>query len=576
MRRFTFVVSGLAVGVALWLAPVGPVDAATASKKTKTAPSALSPAMAAAKQYAEAVASGDRAAMGKLDFACQYGMVSTAAGPLKAFPPDSDPVYARCWDQLAKAHGTAVQQDDLGVNALWPGKGALVFFREDLAEYAPSFFVMEQLGLSPPGGGLKVELLGSAPVPAASFHAPGGGPLVQTTTSAVKLAVTYKDPLTAPVTFAPSEDFLTRKAKRVRQALRGVTVKWVVLTGLKKLGFPGDAAVLNRPVTGADGATIPFVIERSGYLHDTRLWWGPADAPEVLTAAVRRAMQYPEQRDRIALFNRVLLIDPTHAEALTLLADEMYQTLLNLGAAAHKLSLGDAVLATRFNELYWNTVAQTTRMEIAEPSFVVQRGPLMPADFLYRMLPARETLARLTPENHENRLKLGIAYRWNRDHENAIAVHEQLVKETPPEHAALRTRALLELAWSRIARVEWSRRVEDPGLRAAYREAEEAFRLTDRPLEKFTGAYTMAYSMAFMPNRDNKQLLELLTEARRRYQQVPGSSPESWHYLLMNDTLKGVVEADPAFKPLLAASQGLLLLGDVLVLDLVVGRFTLS
>ena len=60
----------------------------------------------------------------------------------------------------------------------------------------------------------------------------------------------------------------------------------------------------------------------------------------------------------------------------------------------------------------------------------------MPADFLYRMLPARETLARLAPEDHENRLKLGIGYRWNRDHEDAIATHARLLAETPPEHVA--------------------------------------------------------------------------------------------------------------------------------------------
>ena len=128
------------------------------------------------------------------------------------------------------------------------------------------------------------------------------------------------------------------------------------------------------------------------------------------------------------------------------------------------------------------------------------------------------------------------------------------MKEVPPERPASRARVLLELAWSRIASVEWSRRVEDPGLQAAYREAEEAFRFTDRPLEKFTGAYTMAYSLAFMPTRDNKKMLELLTEARRWYLQLPGASQNSWQFLLQNDTLKGVIEADPSFQSLFVSS----------------------
>lgn len=552
MRRLLFVVFGLAVYVALGLGAFGSAQAAQTSKKSK--PASSSPAIAAARRYAEAVASGDRAAAGKLDFACQWDMVSVGPAPIKVFPSNSDPVYARCWDKLAKAHETAVEQRDLGANELWPGKGSLVFFNEDLTEYAPSFFVMDRLGLSPPGGGLWIEPINSAPLPAASFRIRDGGPLVEAPAVVVRSTVTYKDPLTSPVTYAPSEDHVTRKAKKVRLALKGVTVKWVVLTGLRKLGFPGDVAVLNLPVTGADSAAVPFVTERGGYLHDTRVWWGPADAPGVLTAAVSRAMQYPEQRDRIAMFNRVLLVDPLQPDALTALSREMYQALLSAGAAAHKVPLGDAALAARFNELYWNTVSQTYRLEIAEVSQLTQRGPPLPADFLFRMLPAMEKLARVVPNDHENRLRLGIAYRWNREHENAIAVHEQLVKEIPMERSAARARALLELAWSRIASVEWSRRIEDPGIQAAYRESEEAFQLTDRPLEKFTAAYAMAYSLAFTPNRDNKKMLELLTEARRWYLQLPGASQDSWQFLLLNDTLKGVIEADPSFQSLFVSS----------------------
>ncbi len=549
MRRLTGAVYGVVVCASLTLLPVGSAQAAQASKKSKP----LS-ALAAAQRYAEAVASGDRVAAGRLDFACQFGMVAAGPAPLKTFPPESDPVYTQCWEKLVKAHETAVEQRDLGVSDLWPGKGTLVFFSEDLTEYAPSFFVMDRLGLSPPAGGLKIEPAGSAPLPAASFRLRAGGRLVEAPSAVVKLTITYKDPLTSPVAYAPSEDHVTRKAKKVRLALKGVTVRWVVLTGLRKLGFPGDVVVLNLPVTDADGSAVPFVTERSGYLHDTRAWWGPADAPGVLTAAVGRAAQYPEQRDRVAMLNRVLLIDPTRPEALTLLSHEMYQALLNAGTAAHKVPLGDAALAARFNALYWNAVSQTTRMEIAEASHLAQRSQPLPADFLYRMLPAMETLARLAPEDHENRLKLGIAYRWNREHENAIAVHEQLVKEVPPERPASRARVLLELAWSRIAKVEWGRRIEDPGIQAAYREAEEAAGLADRPLDKFTAAYAMAYSLVFSPNRDNKKMLELLTEARRWYRQVPGTSQDSWQFLLLNDTLRGVIEADPSFQSLFVSS----------------------
>lgn len=549
MRRLTGAVCGFALCVSLTLLPLGSSHAAQASKKSKP-----SPAVAAAQRYAEAVASGDRVVTGRLDFACQLGMVSAGSAPLKTFPPDSDPVYARCWEGLARAHATAVEQRDLGVSELWPGKGSLVFFNEDLTEYAPSFFVMDRLGLSPPAGGLKIESLNSAPLPAASFRVREGNRLVEATASVVKLGVTYKDPLTSPVAYAPSEDHVTRKARKARLALRGVTIKWVVLTGLRKLGFPGDAAVLNLPVTDADGAAVPFVAERGGYLHDTRAWWGPDDAPGVLTAAMGRAAQYPEQRDRLAMLNRVLLIDPNQPDALTLLSRELYRTLLSAGAAVHKVPLGDAALAARFNELYWNAHAQSARTEIAEAMYLTSRAQSTPADYLYRMLPAMEKLARISPEDRENRLRLGIAYRWNNDQDAAAATHEILLKEILKEQAPMRVRALLELAWTIITRVAWNRVYEDPAIQEAYRHAEEAFKLTDRPLDKFTAAFTMAYSLAFMPNRDNTKMLELLTEARRWYQQVPGSSPESWRYLLQLDALKGVIEADPAFQSLLAGA----------------------
>jgi hypothetical protein len=64
----------------------------------------------------------------------------------------------------------------------------------------------------------------------------------------------------------------------------------------------------------------------------------------------------------------------------------------------------------------------------------------------------------------------------------------------------------------------------------------------------------MAYSLAFTPKRDNHAMLELLTDAQRWYLELAGASMDSWRFLLANDNLKGVIEADPVFKPLLAAS----------------------
>ncbi|MGH7256561.1 MAG: hypothetical protein ACREI3_12390, partial [Nitrospirales bacterium] len=136
----------------------------------------------------------------------------------------------------------------------------------------------------------------------------------------------------------------------------------------------------------------------------------------------------------------------------------------------------------------------------------------------------------------------------------SIGLHEELLKDIPEVQKDLRTRALIELAWSRISRVAWNRSFDDPNITQGLAEAEEAFRLAEQPLDKFTAAYTIAYGLLFTPKRDNGAILERLTQAQQWFQKVPGSTPESWRYLLMNDTFRGVVQSDPSFQPLLAAS----------------------
>jgi hypothetical protein len=547
----------LILGLALFSAMlIDAGDAVGAGKKSR--PAAPSPTAAAAHQYAEAISSGDRATVGKLDFACLYRLVSGAGKRLTALPSSSDAYYTDCWDQIADAHKTAIEQQDQNVYGIWPGKGNLVFFGDELTEYAPSFFVMDQLGLSPPGAGLRITLLDTKRLPAASFLLAENGPIAVAPATLVRIKVAYKDPLTSPVTFSPGlHTKFTNVIMSPKQALKEITIRWVVLSGLKKVGFPVDIAVLNIPIMGPDGAVLPFVTESGGYESESAVIWSPSDTDGMLVAAVGQAKKYPEQRDRLALLNRVLIIDPIQQDALTALSQELYQTVLVMGATAHQVSIGDPALAARFNELYWNAYSQTTRTDISLGMDMGGRlGLSQPtaADYLYRLFPAMEKLANVRPGDLENRLRLGIVYRWNNDQEIAIATHEALLKDIRPELPALRARVLTELAWSRIAKVAWNRTFEDPGIVQAYREAEEALNLTTNPLDKFTAAYTMAYSLVFMPQRDNRGMLQLLTDAHHWYMRLPGASQASWVYLLGNDTLKGVVSADPAFNPLLTAS----------------------
>ena len=553
-----FVSIGIGLDQMAWAAPSETQSKSSKQSKPAKSPTPKSsPATAAVQQYVEAVASGNQAAAGRLDFACQYRMVSAAPSRLSTFPAESDPVYTTCWQSLEQAHLAAVERREQGMDTIWPGKDALVFFAEDLTRYAPSYFVMDRVGTSPPGSGMMVELVGTKPLPAVSFRLKEGGPVVAAPATLVTMRINYKDALTSPVTYAPNAYRWTNTVKRPKAALKSLSVSWVAVTGLKKLGFPGDAAVVNLPVAPSTdpGGAIPFVTEPGGYVQKSAAWWNASDVSGLLIASVGRASLLPDLHNRVALLNRVLIIDPGQPDALALLTRDLYEALLALSEPLHQTLINDPALGMRFDQLYWDTYAQTTRMEISLGMEMGGFDKPTPADYLYRLLPAMEMLAKVRPEDLENRIRLGIVYRWNNDQHAAINTHEAIVKELQATRTNQRARALIELAWSRIAKVAWNRIFDDPNIVEAYREASEAYTLTDRPIEKFTAAYTMAYSLLFTPNRDNRAMLEHLTEARGWYLKLPGSSPKSWAYLLSNDNMKGVVEADPTFEPLMAGGD---------------------
>jgi hypothetical protein len=531
---------------------------AAAAKKSKQV---VTPAEATAQRYAEAVGMGNKVGAGRLDFACQYPLVAAAPHGIKAYPADSDLVYESCWQRLREAQAATLVRSDIGMEVLWPSNGDLVFFSEDLTRYPASAFVSDSMGLTPPGTGFHVHIVGSAPLPSASFRLRPNGPTIAVPATLVKLSVSYQDPLTAPLTYAAGSVKWTSTIKRTRRALKEITIQWVVLSGLKKHGFAGDMAVVNLPVTS--GALpgfvvqekIPFVTETSHALPDSLIWWGPKDVPGVLTAAAARAATFPELRDRVAMLNRVLIIDPDQPDALMVLSRHLYAVVLHEAIPHHKLNVRDPALALVVNEHFWNIYAQSTRMELSLGMEMGGFDKPTTADHLYRMLSAMRTLAVVRPEQLDNRFRLGVAYRWNNDQDISIETHQSLVKAIPAERRAGRAEALLQLAWSRINKVAWNRILDDADIRAAYQDADEALSLADLPLDKFMAEYTKAYSLLFTPDRDNRAVLERLTEAKRWFAEIPGQTPEIWQFFVGADSLKALLDADPIFQPLLVAQD---------------------
>jgi hypothetical protein len=531
---------------------------AAAAKKSKKA---VTSAESTAQRYAEAMGAGNKVGVGQLDFACQYPLVAAAPHGIKTYPADSDLVYDSCWQRLREAHASTLTRSDVGMEVVWPSNGELVFFSEDLNRYPASAFVTDSLGLTPPGTGFHIHIVGSAPLPSASFRLRSNGPIVAVPTTLVKLSISYQDPLTAPLTYAAGSVKWTSTIKRTRRALKEITTQWVVLSGLKKHGFAGDTAVVNLPVTsGAISGSgvqekIPFVTETSRPLPDSLVWWGPTDLPGLLIAGAARAATFPELRDRVAMLNRVLIIDPNQTEALMVLSRHLYAIVLREAIPFHKLTVRDPALALVVNEHFWNIYAQATRMDLSLGMEMGGFDKPTTADYLYRMLSAMRTLAVVRPEQLDNQFRLGVAYRWNNDQEAAIVTHQSLVKAIPAQRRAGRAEALLQLAWSRINKVAWNRILDDSDIRTAYQDADEALTLADLPLDKFMAEYTKAYSLLFTPDRDNRALLERLTEAKRWFAEIPGQTPDIWQFFIGAESLKAVLDADPIFQPILAQAD---------------------
>jgi hypothetical protein len=547
-------VSRVLVAMAM-LCAVSSAHAAPAKKKSTP----LSPATSVALQYAEAISKGDRLRTATLDFGCQYRLLTRArpdpASPSAASAPSSD----GCWRSITTAHEPALARIDAGMDVLWPTNGALPFFRDDLAHYPASAFVMDVIGLAPPGSGIRLTPVSATPLPNASFHLRPQAPLVSVRATLVTLNVAYQDPLTTPITKAPGSYKWTNTVKPARRAVKNLNTQWVVLSGLKKHGFASDLAVVNllvstgAPVDGIPQEIIPFVTESSKAVDASVVWWGPDDAPGLLVASAARAAAFPTLRDRVALLNRVLIIDPNQPEALTVLTKDLYAAILREAMQAHKLNVRDPALAMAVNEQYWNVYAQGERLDL---SLDMEMGGLeqpTTADYLYRLLPALRTLAQVRPEQLDNRFRWGVALRWNLDQDRSIEVHEQLVKDVPIERKTAKAEALLQLAWSRINKVAWNRNLDDKDVHAAYQDADQASHFAEIPLDKFIAEYTKAYSLLFTPDRDNGAILARLTEAKRWFLEVPGSNQQIWDFFIGADSLKSVLDADPIFQPLLAS-----------------------
>ncbi|WNM61311.1 hypothetical protein [Candidatus Nitrospira neomarina] len=513
-------------------------------------------------EYAHAVGKGDQVAAGQRDFVCIYQMAQQQLFSNGKFPDPSNPIYEWCDQRRQEAHQRAIQQNDRALDNVWPGPGKLVdfsdferfFIAETLnQQLAPSFFVMQAIAVQEPTTPFIIEAVESGTLPHASFPSSDESRVVAAPTAFLTTKVSYPNALTAPIANAPGAEDWAVPYKKAQRVVKSVNVKWVVLSDLKQFGFPTDRAVLDLVLDGPRGTTIPFVVDPGGYVPHSTEWFGLPESLAAIETGIQQAQAAPTRLESVMRLNRVLLIGPSHKPALEVFSDQLYQGFLDYGGRLNGLQLGDERLAQRFNELYWTVQSQTDRFDLSLGMEIGGKSEPMPADYLYRMIPVMEALASLEPGDFNNRIRLSSTYRWTNDQMAALSAPQELLTEVPAEQEELRAQVLLELAWARIGKVAWNRHFDDPDIQRGFEAAQKAFELTNDPLNKFTAAYAMAYSLAFHVPRDNQAMLDLLQQARDWFEKTPGSSPQSWAYMLHNDTLKGLVENDPAFKSLLAA-----------------------
>ena len=514
------------------------------------------------QEFALAVGKGDRVAAGQRDFVCLFKMAQQQLLKDGQFPDPLNPVYEWCEQRRITAHKRMVSTRDRALDNVWPGPGQLVDFsdfqRFFIAEtksqqIAPSFFVMPAIAQHEPQAPFTIELVESGALPHASFPSPDETTVVAAPTMFVTTKISYPNALTAPISNGPGVEDWAVPYKKAQRVLKSAKVKWVVLSDLKRLGFPTDRAVLDLALDGPHGTTIPFVVDLGGFVPKSAEWFSQQDQPEAITKGIQQAQEASNTLDSIMRLNRVLMIAPTDKHTLEVFAGQLYKGFLLYGGRLNGVHLNDPRLAQRFNELYWTVQSQTDRFDMSLGMEIGGKSEPMPADYLYRMIPVMEALASLQPGDFDNRLRLSSTYRWTNDQMAALSSPQELLTEIPSEQQELRAEVLLELAWARIGKVAWNRHFDDPDIHKGYDSAKRALELAQDPLNKFSATYAMAYSLAFQVPRDNQAMFNLLKEARGWFEKIPGATPEAWAFMLNNDTLKGLVDTDPTFKALLAA-----------------------
>lgn len=507
-------------------------------------------------QYAVALANENVEAWAVADLGCWSREQSVSPGNrLQRLSSES---IQRCWNDTLKAHrDMVVQQSESGVfSAVGQGVGlGLLHDRhrvtENWKEYPPAVF------LSPPvirrdGGPVPaVTVVHTSPVHPIALVGLTGSEAVTVRGQAVDVKIMYTDPLSAPLALRPEEIWWVNGAQRRFGPVREVVARFVLVSGLKKYGFPVDLAVLNEALSGAPRIPTTYYglrpdagrrfdhpdpahrLIKGELIPGSAQWWERTDAEPLVRATLKRVAGL-SAAERRPWLTKLLLLDPTHAETHALRGDDAYHAFLKQGAEKGHLDAGDAAALERIAELYWSIQAQTWRQELTAVS--EEHAPA--AEALYQALASYETIEKQDQATPVQRRRFGALTRWNNDPTEAVLIHERLLKEVAPGTVEY-GRVLAELAWDRLQWASWERRYDHPWLQQANREAEEAARLLQQPYDRLYAVYVQVAVESLLVPRNPERFHDRLRMVKQDLDSIPGVKglPEQ---LLANDLVKAL------------------------------------
>ena len=506
-------------------------------------------------QYGKALAGGKVAEWAALDLGCLT---------LRRIRGVSEKTDRACWEDTLKVHRELVQdQPETGIfEAVGRGVGlGLLSETHRHADYWKDYMpavVVSPAAIGTDGGpGIALEVLKVSPVRKFALRNLTGLEPVRVSGHTVEVRVSYGDPLTAPLALRPGEIWWASSALRRYGPVRELTVRFIVVSGLRKLGYPVDQAVVNEALPGApvqvgihygrppqttdpggqQNEAVKNRLGAGGLVLGSARWWDRKDAPQAFAAALVRAQQMPHSPERARLLTRLTLIDHADQELHTVIAHDRIQTFLHEGLIKSGISGSTEAVAAGLAELYWNLQAQTWRQELTE----VAMGHSVAAEAFYQAIESFDRVragGQITPEDQR---QLGVLYRWNNEATSAVAVHETLLKTTAPGDS-LHGRLLSDLAWDRIQWLSWERRYDHPWLGQARQEAEQALKEVQEPVDKLMAAYAIVLVEALRVPREPARLEEQFQIVKTWHDRVSGAAGV-WPYLIGNDVVKALVPA---------------------------------